>query len=126
MRGKVALYNASDITGNFLSRILDGAKSWDNLGQSLNFVRIGVNEESLLCTERPKNYNVIYQGAQQAAASTRRCLYSNGILIYNFNMKFSDAETWYTGTSQDPPATGPDTWSVATHEFGHAGGWRRH
>jgi hypothetical protein len=130
-RKSVLFYTQSDVTGNFLSRILDGAKVWENTNQTLDFDRGGTNSKSLVCEERAANYSVVYKGTMDGAggtlASTRVCRdpYTPS-KIRNFNIKFDTAESWHTDTTTTVPSTKVDLQSAAAHEFGHATGWGAH
>jgi hypothetical protein len=132
-RGAVTIYNETNISGAFLTRVLDGAKTWDNQGQSLNFTRIGAvtsmtHDE---CASTHYNKNIVYQspidGVGDTAAYVRACISGslNGTVL-RYVMKFDSQEPWYTGSDPNVPNTQVDVQSVATHEFGHAGGWGPH
>lgn len=128
-RGAVQIYAESNLSGVKLSRALAGAKAWDNLGESLDFVWKGTKNLSRdACNSATRGQNLIglrpLDGRGKDLAMTIAC--RSGGTIVRFVMIFDSAEDWYTGTSTNVPRGRPDLWSVAVHEFGHAAGWATH
>jgi hypothetical protein len=128
-RGAVALYAESNLAGAARSRALDGAKTWDNLGESLDFVFKGTKNLSRNpCDRAVRGQNLVgmrpLDGRGKDLAMTTIC--RSGTTIVRFVTVFDSAEDWYTGTSTNVPKGRPDLWSVASHEFGHAAGWAEH
>lgn len=128
-RGSVWIYNDPNLTGTFLTRVLQGAKTWDNTGQSLNFARASKASLSRdVCDPKQRNRNLVYNtkldGAGGNLGATYVCYTSTNTV--RFTMAFDTADKWYTGTSKTVPKGLADVISVATHEFGHAAGWSGH
>jgi hypothetical protein len=128
-RSAVPIYAESSLTGVALSRVLAGAKTWDNLGESLDFVSKGTKNLSRNpCDRAVRGQNLVRMGPLDGRgkdlAMTTVC--RSGSTIVRFVTVFDSAEPWYTGTSTSVPRGRPDLWSVATHEFGHGAGWANH
>lgn len=129
VRGAVPIYAESNLSGAKLTRALAGAKTWDNLGESLDFVYKGTRSLSRdACDRAVRGQNLIgfrpLDGRGKDLAMTTVC--RSGSSIVRFVTVFDSAEDWYTGTSTTVPRGRPDLWSVAVHEFGHAAGWAGH
>ena len=128
-RGAVPIYAETSLQGAALSRVLGAAKTWDNLGESLDFAWKGTKNLSRNpCDAAVRGRNLIRMGPLDGKgkdlAMTTVC--RSGGTIVRFVTVFDSAEPWYTGTSTLVPRGRPDLWSVATHEFGHAAGWASH
>ncbi len=128
-RDAVPIYAESDLSGAALRRALAGAKTWDNLGESLDFTWKGTKNLSRNpCDRAVRGQNLIglrpLDGRGKDLAMTTVC--RSGSTIVRFVTVFDSAEDWYTGTSTNVPSRRPDLWSVAVHEFGHAAGWAWH
>lgn len=128
-RRAVQIFAESNLSGAALSRVLAGAKAWDRLGESLDFVWKGTKNLSRdACNVATRGQNLIamrpLDGRGKDLATTYTC--RSGSTIVRFVMVFDSAEHWYTGTSTNVPSGRPDLWSVAAHEFGHAAGWAAH
>jgi hypothetical protein len=128
-RGAVPIYAESNLTDAAHTRALAGAKAWDNLGESLDFVSKGTKNLSRdPCNRAVRGQNLVgmrpLDGRGKDLAMTTVC--RSGGTIVRFVTVFDSAEDWYTGTSTTVPRGRPDLWSVAVHEFGHAAGWAAH
>jgi hypothetical protein len=111
-----------------------GAGQWTAQRQSLRFVQSsGPSYRTLqwgTCSAKYQIDKVGWEridGAGDILAQTSKCLFSSdhGVL-FNFKMRYDSAEPWYKGTSATIPSNRYDLRSVATHEFGHAGGFTPH
>jgi hypothetical protein len=128
-RGAVSIYAESSLSGAALSRVLAGAKTWENTRRSLDFTWNGTKNLSHdPCDLATRGRNLVAMGKLDGRGKnlgmTTVCM--SGGSIVRFVMIFDSAEDWYTGTSTNLPRGRPDLWSVATHEFGHAIGWGGH
>ncbi len=128
-RGAVTIYNDSTVTGSFFNRVIGGAVTWDRVGTSFNYTYKGsANLSKNVCDTASRGKNLLYKapfdGAGKTAAVTETCFTSTNIV--RFTMRFDSAEKWHTSTSTTVPRGYLDLSSVATHEFGHATGWRSH
>ena len=89
----------------------DGANAWTNVTTSSWYWFLTSSPGNLV------RYGYI-DGVGQNSALASTVLTRNGTTITKMDMKFDNAESWYTGTGT--PSTGQkDLRSIATHEFGH-------
>jgi hypothetical protein len=128
-RGAVKFYNDYTLTSSFLGRVIDGAKTWDKLGKSLDWDYVTkANLSRNVCDPKSFGRSLIYKGSidgpGHTVAVTETCY--TGKKLLRFTMRFDTAEVWNTSTATTFPADRTDVWSVAAHEFGHASGWRKH
>lgn len=130
--GAVNIYPGTTITGSYKSRTGDGAKAWDNQGQTLNFVMQSTPDPVYPATcDAGHNQNMVYRGGLDNQGGTfARTIYCYDLqtgIIDNYYMKFDIAENWsLNGEGVLAPNGTLDWYSVAAHEFGHAGGWEVH
>lgn len=129
IRAAVPIYAETNLRGTTLTRALQGAKTWDALGESLDFSFKGTRNLSRdPCDRAVRGQNLIglrpLDGRGGDLAMTTVC--RSGASIVRFVMVFDSAEDWYVGTSTTVPRGRPDLLSVAVHEFGHAAGWAKH
>lgn len=107
-------------------RIHDGAKEWNALPPSLNFIREPNDVAADAFTNCPSDANTIrfpfIDGQGGTYAETIHCIAGS---VTRFKTRFDSGENWYKGTG-DPPANETDVWSIAAHELGHATGWAGH
>lgn len=122
--------------GNFRDRVEDGAQEWNALAGDMQFRRGGVDvtwSYDFSCANRETGQNSIHWGTIDGGpgqagnfntyARTRHCVFnSDGTRIFMIAIKFDSGDDWYNGT-ENPPSDKVDTKGVATHEFGHAGGF---
>ena len=128
-RVAVKIYNDSTVTGAFLSRVLQGAKAWDNVKTTLNYDYVAPkNLSRKVCDTATRGKNLVYRasidGPRGTAGITETCF--TGKQILRFTMKFDSQESWHTSITTPVPSGKIDVASVAAHEFGHASGWRSH
>lgn len=131
-------------TGNFRSRVIDGAYEWNDTpndgNAEPNFYNGGEKSDSGGDWNQPcqANYSAIYfrdldSISSGAVGYTPFCkvVVSDGgnswTKITKFSLNLDSDRDWYTGTG-DAPDWPPDVdaWSIASHEFGHATGWEGH
>lgn len=123
--------------GNLRDRVEGGARQWNTLGPNMQARRGGVNVNFAWnnCSNRDAGDNSIHWGGIDGGpkpgqfniyAQATWCVYSdNRDRLYTSQIKFDKAENWYKGTG-DPGNNQVDAWAVATHEFGHFFGFKRH
>jgi hypothetical protein len=114
-------------------RIKDGAQEWNAVTGTDNF-RFDWNSGDYSAfawlnqcpNADSSNYekNGIHWTSINAAGMAVTCATPGGGL-HDFQMVLDSDLDWYSGTG-DPPSNKVDTWSTATHEFGHATGWDKH
>lgn len=117
---------------NHKNRVRESAATWSSLGQSMTY--LGEPEYAFYnyaCTNpvtaRPFQKDGMHwttiDGPGGFLAFTHFCIYSNGILLHDIQVRF-DKETanWYSGLGPILPIQ-RDLRSVATHELGHGTGF---
>ncbi len=124
---------ASDVpNNNYRDRVEGGAIEWNNLPGDMRFGRGGVNvnfaPNAASCPNRQLGDNGIHDGyidgdpvENDTIAYMQPCPL-DADHYKAFSIKFDNGNPWYNGT--ESPSDGElDRWSVAAHEFGHAGGF---
>ena len=113
-------------TGAGRQAMYRGDNAWDNVyGSTLDFIdssyqNIGVNWWGSACS-LPAGVWFLEQPLSGFGASSS-CV-SGGVRSRSGVRFDSTGRNWYTGTGT-PGFGQSDLWGVATHELGHAGGWR--
>lgn len=115
------------------TRVKDGAAEWDAVNTSLDFKFDGtdLSESFNDCPNALDKSTVFYLSiidppGEDILGYTLSCPYnSDSTRLKAFHLAFDSGNSWYSGTG-DPSASDVDTWSVATHELGHAGGFSGH
>ncbi|MGI8775483.1 MAG: matrixin family metalloprotease [Actinomycetota bacterium] len=121
-------------TGAWRDRVKEADGPWNAIGAGMYFVKQSqVNDFNAL--ECPSTYqkNGIHIGSidgtpssDNTLARTYKCKFSGTSELYSAQIKFDEAEAWYTGDATPPPSDKFDVEAIATHEFGHATGWSGH
>jgi hypothetical protein len=111
-----------------------GAGQWNAQGQSLKFTESrGADYSSLqwgTCSSAYQTDKVGWEridGGGDIIAQTSKCIFNTDhSVLFNFKMRYDSSESWYKWSSTPVPANRFDLRGVATHEFGHAGGFTPH
>lgn len=117
--------------GGWRDRITDGAQAWDALAQSLNFSKkseVSGFPATRPCNEQTYQSSAVHWGTFDGqfgiAGRTYYCVWSNdSSRLWTAQIKFDDAETWWTSDSTPVGSGFVDLESYGAHEFGHAAGF---
>jgi hypothetical protein len=108
------------VPGSGVQRTKDGAAGWNHANFTFTFGANACSSGGIY--PLPNNVNQVDFGSRLGAgvlAETTSWFASNNPAdTLECDMRFSNAFSWYTGTST-PPGTQYDWWTVATHEMGH-------
>ena len=129
-------FHTSVPKGRWRSRISLGAQEWNRYGRRLTFdppaaTEPSVTTEPTFGCPQPSNTprpSIIFRSSASAFGSTFRCFKVSDNRPFYFRMFFSAKNIWWTDANNNRkiPFDRGDLQSVATHEFGHAGGWGPH
>ena len=131
-------FNKSVPGGRTRSRIIDGAKVWNRLGRLHVFVphRKAISNHEA-CPDRDGDVIGVVKWTRidgdpeenDVLATNTNCKFASGPdkgKLSGFTQVYDSAQgSWYRGTGNAKPSR-TDIWSVASHEMGHATGWRGH
>jgi matrixin len=118
-------------SGTKRDRAQDGKQRWNAQSQPMSFnFESGQSDYAPFpassCPSQEQKDALHYgpiDGANGVLAERFYC--KSGANWYTFQIKYDNAESWYSG-SGTPGSSEYDFWSVSSHEFGHATGWRGH
>ncbi len=115
--------------GGIRKAVRKGSRQWNRAGADLRFRSRREAEAGRVnpCARRRRNF-VDWRridGPGGRLAVTVVCSFGDGRgpdTMYAFHMIFDKSEPWHKDPSTRPTPLEVDLWSVAAHEFGHAGG----
>ena len=123
-------FTTSVPTGEWRSRIHDGFRQWNNVGEPLQYQWAGSDTGNFdpytSCGSKNSVY-IHYTGIDGGGGTLGRssyCSTANDTIRYSAWIQFDSAEEWCTGTGDCFDGflgigANIDAWSVATHESGH-------
>ncbi|CAN5361026.1 hypothetical protein BH20ACT24_BH20ACT24_21820 [soil metagenome] len=113
-------------SGGFRARVRDGADAWNSLPPAQHFYEVGEVPSYppyTPCSNLSYQENAIhYYNMVESLGRTYQCFAGNEMT--KFQLAIDVRDNWYLGEPTPPPASDSDLQSTATHEFGHAGGFR--